>query len=70
MQLSNSVPQYDRSDSFCIANQWALWKLVKAIGPERGLGSDQAAFWSANKLSGGSASGGVNRGSKRYRVPQ
>ena len=30
----------------------------------------QAAFWSANKLSGGSALSGVNRGSKRNRVPQ
>ena len=33
-------------------------------------GAAQAAFWSANKLSGGSASSGVNRGSKRNCVPQ
>ena len=33
-------------------------------------GAAQAALWSANKLSGGSASSGVNRGSKRNRVPQ
>jgi hypothetical protein len=33
-------------------------------------GSAQVAFWSANKLSGGSASSGVNRGSKRNGVPQ
>jgi hypothetical protein len=44
--------------------------LVKAIGPVRRRGSAQAALWSAKKLSGGSASSGVNRGSKRNRVPQ
>ena len=44
--------------------------LVKAIGPVRRRGSAQAASWSAKKLSGGSASSGVNRGSKRNRVPQ
>jgi hypothetical protein len=44
--------------------------LVKPIGPVRRRGSAQAALWSAKKLSGGSASSGVNRGSKRNRVPQ
>src|SRR5271170_2602618 len=44
--------------------------LVNAIGPVRRRGSAQAALCSAKKLSGGSASSGVNRGSKRKRVPQ
>jgi hypothetical protein len=44
--------------------------LVKAIGPARRRGSAQAVLCSAKKLSGGSASSGVNRGSKRKRVPQ
>jgi hypothetical protein len=34
------------------------------------FGAAQAARWSANKLSGRSASSDVNRGSKRNRVPQ
>src|SRR6202043_2331930 len=51
-----------------------LW-LVQVTSPlarcGKGLsGTVQAALWSANKLSGGSASSGVNRGSKRNRVPQ
>jgi len=51
-----------------------LW-LVQVTSPlarcGKGLsGAAQAALWSANKLSGGSASSGVNRGSKRNRVPQ
>jgi hypothetical protein len=33
-------------------------------------GSAQVVLCSAKKLSGGSASSGVNRGSKRKRVPQ
>jgi transposase len=37
---------------------------------ERRRGSAQTALWSAKKLSGGSASSGVNRGSKRNRVAQ
>jgi hypothetical protein len=41
--------------------------LVKAIGPVRRSGSAQAALCLAKKLSGGSASSGVNRGSKRER---
>jgi Na+/H+ antiporter NhaD/arsenite permease-like protein len=44
--------------------------LVKAIGPVPRRGAAQAVLWSAKKLSGGSASSGVNRGSKRNRVPQ
>jgi hypothetical protein len=42
--------------------------LVKAIGPVRRCGAAQAALWSAKKLSGGSASSGAIRGSKRNRV--
>ena len=37
---------------------------------DRVRGSAQTALWSAKKLSGGSASSGVNRGSKRNRVAQ
>jgi hypothetical protein len=44
--------------------------LVRAIGPVPGRRSAQAALWSAKKLSGGSASDAVNRGSKRNRVAQ
>src|ERR1700726_2459712 len=49
--------------------------LVQVTSPlarcRKGLsGAAQAVLWSANKLSGGSASSGVNRGSKRNRVPQ
>jgi hypothetical protein len=44
--------------------------LVKAIEPVPCRRSAQAVLWSAKKLSGGSASSGVNRGSKRNRVPQ
>ena len=43
---------------------------VKAIGPDRRRVSAQVVLCSAKKLSGGSASSGVNRGSKRKRVPQ
>jgi hypothetical protein len=43
---------------------------MKAIGPDRRRVSAQAVLCSAKKLSGGSASSGVNRGSKRKRVPQ
>jgi hypothetical protein len=35
-----------------------------------GLRAAQAALWSVKTLSGGSASSGINRGSKRNRVPQ
>ena len=44
--------------------------LVRAIGPVPCRRSAQAALWSAKKLSGGSASDAVNRGSKRNRVAQ
>ena len=44
--------------------------LVRAIGPVPCRRSAQAVLWSAKKLSGGSASDAVNRGSKRNRVAQ
>src|SRR5271166_1731720 len=45
-------------------------EFIAENGGERWRGSPQTALWSATKLSGGSASSGVNRGSKRNRVAQ
>ena len=48
----------------------AQFKALRAGEPDPVRGGAQAAFWSTNKLSGGSAVSGVNRESNWNRVPQ
>jgi hypothetical protein len=52
------------------ANLWAIMRRLEAIDLSRAHDCAQAALASAKKLSGESASSGVNCGSKRNCVPQ